>query len=215
MTADDHRTVPETAAEETVLDLRQLPRPQRHPQVFRTLDELPAGGSFVLVNDHDPEHLWQELEADLSGAYAREELGRAESVWRFRITKTTSTSLPRILVNTRRVSAAEIEPDFTGAVWKLQARGRDLDSNIIALPPEGRIDAHRGPDNDVLIHVLTGSGTLSTEAEELELQPGDLLWMPRRSERQFTAGQDGLKYLTVHVKRQALTLHTHRPEGAR
>ncbi|HUE32314.1 MAG TPA: hypothetical protein VMQ38_05305 [Mycobacterium sp.] len=25
-------------------------------------------------------------------------------------------------------------PDATGAVWKLQARERDLDSNVIALP---------------------------------------------------------------------------------
>jgi hypothetical protein len=38
----------------------------------------------------------------------------------------------------------------TGAVWKLQGRDRDLDANIIALPPGGMIETHAGTDLDVL-----------------------------------------------------------------
>ncbi|WP_203789184.1 hypothetical protein [Paractinoplanes rishiriensis] len=75
---------------------------------------------------------------------------------------------------------------------------RDLDSNVIALPPGRAIDAHTGPDLDVLIHVLAGSGKLATELGTVELTPGVLLWLPRRTRRGFTAGVGGLRYLTVH-----------------
>jgi quercetin dioxygenase-like cupin family protein len=96
-------------------------------------------------------------------------------------------------------------------VWKLQFRERDLDSNLIALPPGGTIEAHDGPDLDVLIHVLAGSGELTTERGVLDLQPGALLWLPRRSRRRFTAGPEGLRYLTIHQRRQALALGVTRP----
>jgi quercetin dioxygenase-like cupin family protein len=96
----------------------------------------------------------------------------------------------------------------TGAIWKLQVRERDLDSNIIALPPGVVIDTHTGPELDVLIHILTGSGQLVTEQGALDLEPGVLAWLPRRSWRQFNAGPRGLRYLTVHQRRQALVLDT-------
>jgi quercetin dioxygenase-like cupin family protein len=119
----------------------------------------------------------------------------------------TSTPLPRILANTTDlIAGADAEPDATGAVWKLEARERDLDSNVIALPAGGGIDSHTGPELDVLIHVLSGSGRLTTETGTIDLSPGAILWLPRRSRRQFAAGPDGLRYLTVHQRRQALLL---------
>ena len=95
---------------------------------------------------------------------------------------------------------------MTGAVWKLQARGRDLDASIVALPPGGMIETHAGPDLDVLVHVLAGLGHLTTENGPVDLEPGALLWLPRSSRRQFTAGPTGLRYLTVHRRRQAFVL---------
>jgi hypothetical protein len=76
-------------------------------------------------------------------------------------------------------------------VWKPEARERDLDSNVIALPAGGGIDSHTGPE---------------TETGTIDLSPGAILWLPRRSRRQFAAGADGLRYLTVHQRRQALLL---------
>jgi quercetin dioxygenase-like cupin family protein len=101
---------------------------------------------------------------------------------------------------------ADPDQQARGAVWKLQARERDLDSNVIALPDGGGIDSHTGPDVHVLIHVLSGSGRLTTETGTIDLSPGALLWLPRRSRRQFVAGPDGLRYLTVHQRRRALVL---------
>lgn len=202
------QTVSESGVAE--LDVRGIRKPDKHPTIFATYAALPAGGAFVLVNDHDPQHLHEEFEADHTGSYSWEYLNTEMRDWRIKITKLASTPLPRVLVDTATVTADSTAPDVTGAVWKLEARDRDLDSNIIALPPGGTIDAHTGPDLDVLIHVLAGSGQLTTELGTIDLAPGVLLWMPRRSRRQFTAGTRGLRYFTVHQRRQSLVLDTSR-----
>jgi uncharacterized protein (DUF2249 family)/quercetin dioxygenase-like cupin family protein len=194
------------AATEQELDVRPLRKPDKHPAIFAAYADLPAGASFVLVNDHDPKHLREEFEADHGGSFGWEYLTRDIRNWRIRITKLTSTPLPRILASTTALAADAGEPLVSGAVWKLEARERDLDSNIIAIPPGGVIDAHRGPDLDVLVHVLGGSGTLTSERGTLDLEPGTLAWLPRRSMRQLSAGPGGLRYLTVHRRRQALVL---------
>ncbi|OMC09906.1 DUF2249 domain-containing protein [Mycobacterium sp. SP-6446] len=185
------------------LDVRALRKPDKHPTIFATYAALAAGESFVLVNNHDPKHLRDEFDADLPGSYGWEYVERGPQVWRIRISKLTSTPPPRILANTTELTA---DADASGAVWKLQARERDLDSNVIALPAGGTIDSHAGPDLDVLIHVLSGGGRLTTETGTIDLSPGALLWLPRRSRRQFAAGPDGLRYLTVHQRRHTLVL---------
>lgn len=199
---------------EDELDVRALRKPDKHPTIFATYDNLAVGEAFVLINNHDPKHLRDEFEADQPNSFGWEYVERGPEVWRIRISKLTSTALPRVLVNTadlidnaRKDAAAA---DVSGAVWKLQTRHRDLDSNIIALPPAGTIDAHTGPDLDVLIHVLAGDGELATEQGVVELNPGALVWLPRRSRRQFTAGPGGLRYLTVHQRRRSLVLESSR-----
>jgi uncharacterized protein (DUF2249 family)/quercetin dioxygenase-like cupin family protein len=191
------------------LDVRAMRKPDKHPAIFRAYGELPAGGSLLLVNDHDPRHLHDEFEIEHPGGYAWDNVARDRGDWRIRITKLAATPLPRILADTAGIAGAAGGAAGTGAaavLWKLQMRERDLDSNIIALAPGASIDAHAGPDVDVLIHVLAGSGQLVTELSTLELRAGTLAWLPRRSRRQFTAGPGGLRYLTVHQRRQALTL---------
>ena len=131
-------------------------------------------------------------------------LARDRGAWQIKITKLAATALPRVLADTTALGAPEAGE--ARVAWKLEMRERDLDSNIIALDPGAVIDAHAGPDIDVLIHVLAGSGQLTTEVDTIELKGGALIWLPRRSRRQFTAGPDGLRYLTVHQRRQALAL---------
>jgi uncharacterized protein (DUF2249 family)/quercetin dioxygenase-like cupin family protein len=186
------------------LDVRQLRKPDKHPTIFATYAAMSVGESFVLVNNHDPKHLHDEFEADHAGSYGWEYLEKGPAVWRIRITKLTTTPLPRLLTNTTDIEA--VDNDSTGAVWKLEVRDRDLDSNVIALAPDSGIDAHAGANVDVLIHVLSGSGRLTTEHGMIDLVPGALLWLPKRSRRQFSAGAEGLRYLTVHQKREILPL---------
>lgn len=155
----------------------------------------------MLVNNHDPRHLHQEFAADHAGSYGWEYIEKDPTVWRIRISKLTSTPLPRIVTNTSDIAVGSA-PNVAGVVWKLEARERDLDSNVIALAPGGGISAHTGTDVDVLIHVLSGNGLLCTERGTIDLVPGALLWLARRSRRQFSAGPEGLRYLTVHQKRE-------------
>lgn len=188
------------------LDVRLLPKPEKHPTIFATYADLPVGGSFVLVNNHDPKHLRDEFEADYAGSYGWEYLEKGPKVWRIQIGKLATTSLPRVLANTADILGDGAELGPAGVSWKLDVRERDLDSNVITLAPDGGIETHTGADVDVLIHVLSGSGRITTEAGVIELFPGALLWLPRRSRRKFAAGPDGLRYLTVHQKREILAL---------
>ena len=73
-------------------------------------------------------------------------------------------------------------------------------------PRGGQIEMHRGPDLDVLVLVVAGSGTLVSRAGAVPLLPGHLAWLPRRSERSFVAGPDGIGYLTVHQRRPLLRI---------
>ena len=193
------------------LDVRELPKPQKHPAIFATYTELPVGGSFVLLNNHDPKHLRNEFDTDYPGGYEWTYLESGPEVWRIEIGKRASTALPQIVVNTMD-AAATTEADLAGVVWKLPVAARDLDSNVIALPAGGHIGAHRGPDVDVLLQVLGGSGTLTTELDiDVALKPGDVVWLPRGSRRQFFSGPEGLRYLTVHKRRKALVLQSPEP----
>jgi uncharacterized protein (DUF2249 family)/quercetin dioxygenase-like cupin family protein len=190
---------------DNVVDVRTVRKPDKHPMIFAAYSALECGESFVLVNNHDPLHLHDEFESEHTGSYGWDYLESGPREWRIEIRKLTNAPLPRLLCNGTLVAA---DSDATGVAWTLKARERDLDSNIIRLPPTGIIGRHAGPDVDVLVHVLAGTGELATENGAVALAPGALVWLPRRSSRQFTAGSDGLSYLTVHQRRQALTLTT-------
>jgi quercetin dioxygenase-like cupin family protein len=110
---------------------------------------------------------------------------------------------PTVLCNTDAVGQ---DPRAAGAVFKLEMAERDLDANVIQLPAGDGIGEHVGPDLDVLLHVLAGNGTLTTDDGEISLTAGDLVWLPRRSRRRFSAGDGGLRYLTVHQRRHPRSL---------
>ena len=190
------------------LDVRAMRKPDKHPAIFAAYADVPVGESLLLVNDHDPRHLRDEFETEYPRGYSWEYVSKEKRDWRIRITKLAATPLPRVLADTTAVAGGD---PGEGVLFKLAMRERDLDSNIIALAPGQAIGAHAGPDVDVLICVLSGSGRLTTELDTLELRAGSLVWLPRRSRREFAAGADGLRYLTVHQRRKALTLIT--PSG--
>lgn len=85
-----------------VMDVRWVPKPQRHPLIFARFDALAAGESFVLINSHDPKHLRQEFERDHAGTYEWRylEAGEATQPWRIRITRIADANPPRLLGQT-------------------------------------------------------------------------------------------------------------------
>jgi uncharacterized protein (DUF2249 family) len=195
----------QTTTVSTDLDVRDVPKPSRHPLIFARFAALPTGGSVVLVNSHDPKHLRQEFDRDHAGAYDWDYL-ETGPVWRIRITRLATTELPTVLVNTQVLTASDEQTDAGGAIWKLERSERHLDANVIRLRPGATIELHAGPDLDVLMHVIAGTGQLTHEVASLQLSAGELLWLPRRSQRSIEAGPDGLSYLTVHPRRPGLSI---------
>ncbi|MBS9532093.1 DUF2249 domain-containing protein [Mycobacterium sp. M1] len=193
---------------ETELDARILPKPVRHKTIFETFAKLAVGEAFVLLNDHEPEPLRQEFEREHPGSFGWEYLEKGAergALWRTKISRLSTTALPWVLTDTTTTGAG-VEPDPAGLVWKLEVQNRELDADVTELPAHGDTGMHTGPEVDALIHVLSGDGELHTELGTIDLKPGALLYMPKRSRRQFSAGCEGLRYLTINPKRQFLNL---------
>ncbi|TCN32895.1 hypothetical protein EV644_12363 [Kribbella orskensis] len=93
-----------------------------------------------------------------------------------------------------------------GARWTLSEPGRQLDANLIHLPPGRRVDTHTEPDLDVLLVAVAGAGTVGTPDDLQSVAEGNLVWLPHGSTRNITAGADGLSYLTVHRRRPGLQI---------
>jgi len=67
------------------LDLREIPRPQRHPLIFAKFDALAVGGSLQLLNDHDPVPLNRQFDNIRPGQALWEYIVRGPSLFRIRI----------------------------------------------------------------------------------------------------------------------------------
>lgn len=118
--------------------------------------------------------------------------------------------VPVVLCDVRALARAVPAP--AGALWKLDAPGRQLDANLVHLPPGETVGSHREPDLDVLLLVVAGSGTLGTPDSTEPLAEGALVWLPHGSTRRVGAGADGLSYLTVHRRRPGMSVGRRDPQ---
>lgn len=109
---------------------------------------------------------------------------------------------PAKMANTGVLAAAT----GNGAQWRLEPEQRDLDANVIHLAAGSEIGEHVGADLDVLLHVFAGAGILHTEEGQIDLEPGDIIYLPARSRRRFTAGEQGLSYFSVHQRKKTAGL---------
>ncbi|WP_037574577.1 hypothetical protein [Phaeacidiphilus oryzae] len=99
-----------------------------------------------------------------------------------------------------------------GALWRLSESGRQLDANLLRLPPGAEVPAHAEPDLDVLLVGFAGSGELrDADGGALALRAGAAVWLPHGSRRSLSAGPDGLAYLTVHRRRPGMTIASEPP----
>lgn len=87
------RDAPDSAArgvQQAELDLRSLPRPERHPLVFAAFDRLALNESFVLINDHDPQPLRMQFEQMREDEMKWEYVERAPEAYSVRVTRVAS-----------------------------------------------------------------------------------------------------------------------------
>jgi len=70
-----------------VMDVRPIPCSVKHGLIIRMLLELPVGGHFILLNDHDPVPLHQQFTAEFGDAVRWEYLERGPGDFRIKISK--------------------------------------------------------------------------------------------------------------------------------
>lgn len=74
-------------SERKTIDVRPIVPKERHPLLFQTFDDLAAGESFELVNDHDPKPLYYQFMAERPGQLGWEYLEEGPDTWRVLLTK--------------------------------------------------------------------------------------------------------------------------------
>ena len=81
------------------LDLREIPRPQRHPLIFQKFDALAVGDSLRLLNDHDPIPLNRQIDNIRPGQASWEYIQRGPEIFRIRIRRIAPPEATEVPVN--------------------------------------------------------------------------------------------------------------------
>jgi len=112
-----------------------------------------------------------------------------------------------------RVAGAALDgamatPRGGGPVWG--DASDDLNATLLewtggAGPPE-----HVNDERDVFIYVVDGSVKLDVDGEGRQLLSGEAVIIPKGTRRGITAGRGGVRYLSVHLKRTLLQIHSAR-----
>lgn len=75
-----------------VMDVRPIPCAIKHGLIIKTWLDLPLGGHFILLNDHDPVPLYYQFAAQWPGAFTWEHLVKSPDEVRVKITKLKSAT---------------------------------------------------------------------------------------------------------------------------
>ncbi|MEO9022270.1 MAG: DUF2249 domain-containing protein [Ginsengibacter sp.] len=78
------------------LDVRVLIPIERHKKLVKLFGDLPATGSFIFINDHDPIPLYYEFKSIYGDVVGWEYLNRGGREWKVKVTR-TEASLARDL----------------------------------------------------------------------------------------------------------------------
>lgn len=73
----------------STIDVRVVPHAQRHPLIFKTYEQLKPGQAFILVVDHNPKPVLNELDFVQKGKFKWVYLEQGPEVWRVQFEKTS------------------------------------------------------------------------------------------------------------------------------
>ena len=91
-----------------------------------------------------------------------------------------------------------------GPVWGTASA--DLNATVLAWRAGEGQPEHVNVERDVAIVVVEGSGTITVDDGALEVAAGTLVIVPRGARRSVVAGPDGLRCVTVHLRREGLEI---------
>ncbi len=92
----------------------------------------------------------------------------------------------------------------TGPLWGMASE--DLNATLLGWKADEGVDEHSNPERDVLIVVLDGSALVIVDGNRHLLHGHDALLVPKGARRRITAGADGARYLSVHLRRGPLQI---------
>ena len=91
-----------------------------------------------------------------------------------------------------------------GPVWGTESD--DLNATLLAWPAGEANPEHVNAERDVLVVVVSGSGSLEVDGEAHDLAAGDAVVVPKGASRRLAAGPHGIRYLSVHRRRGGLRI---------
>jgi uncharacterized protein (DUF2249 family) len=121
---------------QAVFDVRSIPGRVKHAQIFQRWFDLPVGGYFVLLNDHDPIPLRYQFDAEFPQAFTWEYLENGPDEFRVKITKLASVTAPAAAVaRAPQSSSSPAEPasHSSGNLVQIDARGLEPPEPLIRI----------------------------------------------------------------------------------
>ena len=116
-------------ADPAEFDVRTIPCRVKHGMIFQRWHDLPAGGHFILVNDHDPIPLRYQFEAEFEGAFTWEYLEKGPEQFRVKIAKLRAiTQVPRAALSFKPTAT-----DAGGLDRVLDARGLEPPEPLVRI----------------------------------------------------------------------------------
>jgi len=92
----------------------------------------------------------------------------------------------------------------TGPLWGIGSE--DLNATLLGWGPGGGVGEHVNAERDVLIVVTEGSGLVMIDGREHSLRAQHVLLIRKGARRRITAGGQGMRYLSVHLRRGPLQI---------
>ncbi len=97
-----------------------------------------------------------------------------------------------------------VDGDGRAVLWGMATE--DLNVNLVAWPEGQGVDEHRNAERDVLVVVIAGEGVVTVDGEEHRVEGGQCLMVPKGTSRTIRAGEGGMRYMTVHRRREGLDI---------
>ena len=109
---------------------------------------------------------------------------------------------------------AAISAGGSGAI--LARESNDLDLNLVRFTDGAGVGAHVNREVDVVLVALSGSGSVRIADTEMQLTAGNVVVIPKNTERVIRSQDDGeFAYLTVHRRRARLMPGPRRDHASR